>query len=235
MLVAVPVGALGLLAVMVGGSRSSTTNAQSTTTTTTATIASPSTAGATTASTAATIGANASPTSIDPPSAAATTATRAAGAPGSESDVTGNDMRAPAPPKAAGETRPAANGATGETSAANGATAEVAGAGFGVTASAPASPSGAPGAGAPNRTWHRADELKLTIGSDTIDVTAPSAFHTGADVPVLHVGGRTHSSSSFVAPNVIRFTGTGAVAPGDEIAIAYGKGAPTVLRRGAAR
>jgi hypothetical protein len=52
---------------------------------------------------------------------------------------------------------------------------------------------------------------------------------------VLHVGGKAHTSSSFVSPNVIRFTGIGAIAPGDEIAISYGKGAPTVLRRGASR
>ena len=42
-------------------------------------------------------------------------------------------------------------------------------------------------------------------------------------------------SSSFVSPNVIRFAGTGPIAPGDEITIRYGKGTPTVLRKGAAR
>lgn len=126
--------------------------------------------------------------------------------------------------------------------------------GFGATAEAPPetppslpstpSPSAAndtpngPGTrvvGAPGRTWQHTSDLTVAIGSDFVDVTSPSAFHVGADLPVLTIGDRMLTSSSFVSPNVIRFAGTGAIAPTDEIAIRYGKGTPTVLRKGAAR
>lgn len=89
--------------------------------------------------------------------------------------------------------------------------------------------------GAPGRTWQHTSELTISVGADYVDVTSPSAFHAGADVPVLTIGDRKLTSSSFVSPNVIRFAGTGPIAPGDEITIRYGKGTPTVLRKGAAR
>lgn len=127
--------------------------------------------------------------------------------------------------------------------------------GFGAIAEAPAEPPSSPPpstpspdaasdtsigpgtrvVGAPGRTWQHTSDLTIAIGSDFVDVTSPSAFHVGADLPVLTIGDRTHSSSTFVSPNVIRFAGTGAIAPTDEIAIRYGKGTPTVLRKGAAR
>lgn len=127
--------------------------------------------------------------------------------------------------------------------------------GFGATAEAPpetpspspASPTPSPdsasrGPGdpaslglAPGHTWQHTSELTIAIGSDFVDVTSPSAFHVGADLPVLTIGDRKLTSSSFLSPNVIRFEGTGAIAPGDEIAIRYGKGTPTILRKGAPR
>jgi hypothetical protein len=72
----------------------------------------------------------------------------------------------------------------------------------------------------------------VSVGTDAVDITAPGPFHAGSDVPVLFVGDRSFRSSMYTAPNVIRFSGTGSVAPGDRIALAYGNGPPMVLRKG---
>ncbi len=112
-------------------------------------------------------------------------------------------------------------------------TSEVQG-GFGTTAAARA-PKDAP-ATTP-RTWLRPENLKVTIGQGTVDVATAddSAMHTGAQLPILTVGGRAYRSSTYRTPSTLRFTEVGPVAPDDEITISYGDGKPIVLRKGGSR
>lgn len=228
MLVAVPAGVLAILAVMIGVSRSNAAPRTTATAPTATPIAASDTPPASTGATTTTNPQGTGSTATT--STATTTGPSAATAepPNTGATATPADLRAPSAHRET-EPRPATSGAREGSPT----TPDRALGGFGVTAEPPPSSSSSTASGAGNRTWHRPDELKLTMGNDSVDIAAPSAFHTGADVPVLYVGGRKHTASTFVSPNVIRFTGVGAITPGDEIAIAYGKGTPTVLRKGA--